>query len=86
MATTVIGMSLHRYVLKICFTEYNESFIDFQGKRFELFWEHVSCNLLCRQLIDSVELSSTVRSFSGFSLSAGYFIFRAVYILVISLL
>ena len=45
----------------------------FEGKRFEIFREHVSCNLLCRRLIDSVELSSTVRSF--LSRYHGYHIF-----------
>ena len=58
MVTAVIGMSLPQICFKV--SEYNESFTDFRGKRFELFRlfrEHVSCNLVCRRLIDSVELS-----------------------------
>ena len=59
MVTAVICTSLHRYVFKSLST----LSIDFRGKRFDIFRKHVSCNLLCCQLVDSVELSSTVRSF-----------------------
>ena len=47
-----------RYVLKFLRT----LSVDFRGKRFDVFWEHVSWNLLCRRLVDSVDsvdLSST---------------------------
>ena len=39
MATAVIGMSLHRYVLKMCFkiSEYNAS-LTFEGKGLKYFW------------------------------------------------
>ena len=55
MVTAVICMLLRRYVLHFLST----LSIDFRGKRFDSFREHASCNLLCRRLIDSDELSST---------------------------
>ena len=61
MVTVVICMSLRRYVLRYVFKSLSTLSIDFRGKRFDIFWERVSCNLLCRRLVDSVELSSTVR-------------------------
>ena len=62
LVTAVVYMSLRRYVLK----SLSILSIDFWGKRFDihLFWEHISCNLLCCPLVYSLELSSTAHSFS----------------------
>ena len=76
--TAFIWMSLRRYVLKTCckVPECTKS-LTFGGKGLKYFanmYREIYCgHLLCRRLIDSVELSSTVSSF--LSRYHGYHIF-----------
>ena len=59
MVTAVICMLFHKYI----FQSLSTLGIDFREKMLDIFQEHVSCNLLCCWLVDSVKLSSTVLSF-----------------------
>ena len=45
MVTTVIYMSLRRYVLKICFKVFEYTEYRLSRKRFHIFWERASCDL-----------------------------------------
>ena len=54
MVTTVIYISLRRLVLKICFKVFEDTEYRLSRERFHIFWEHATCDLLCRQLVDSV--------------------------------